>query len=197
MISMTCMVLVLTRKRHDDRLLMDDLAAAAAKTAEIELKQFIEARKRHGAAKDHGRFLEKAASLHGLTSVHGLKEAGIRAFGSVEVAMAELRRARVLRFSEERDGMEDVEFDILVPPHKGTIDDFMQTYVYDSYNLRRWPVSPGQVMVDIGACAGVWSMYMLKVLQARHVIAVEPSPIPAFYLRANLELMNISSSRVT
>ena len=52
-------------------------------------------------------------------------------------------------------------------------------------------------MVDIGACAGVWTVYMLKVLQARHGIAVEPSPIPAFHLRANLELMNISSSRVT
>ena len=194
MITMTCMVLVLTRKQQDDRLVIDDLAA------EIELKQFTDSRKRHGAAKVHGRFLEKASSLHGLKSVHGLKEAGIRAFGSVEVAMAELRRARVLRFSEERDGTEDIEFDIVVPPHKGTIDDFMETYVYDSYNLRRWPlsaVSPGQVMVDIGACAGVWTVYMLKVLQARHGIAVEPSPIPAFHLRANLELMNISSSRVT
>jgi len=140
-----------------------------------------------------------------------LAASGVRAFGSVAAAERELRGATVLALSSRAKltKLPSRSFRIATPRGDAEISpEFRSTYSRDIYWIRRYMArslldlrrargsrSRPLTVVDIGANAGLWSVYAAKVHGA-NVISVEPNAPAAFFLRWNV-LQNGVGARVT
>ena len=87
--------------------------------------------------------------------------------------------------------------EVLVSPvEEPLLTMFDEAWVEECYRPLDWVSTDGGVVVDIGACVGVFAVWAVRQAGAGRVVAVEPTPSSARVLRENLARNRIESVTV-
>ena len=73
---------------------------------------------------------------------------------------------------------------------------FQEIWIDKTYNPKDYRIAPGDVIVDIGANIGVFSLYAATAAPRTEVYAFEPFPDNIRYLRQNIAASHIKNIRI-